>query len=247
MGNYIASEHLKQRRTLARRLIWVAPILTLLLNILAPMWYQLNSYNWWYVLLYPGFLTLLCIQINQRDNAKLKYRAIYSLPVNLEKVWYAKIIICIIYAVMANVILMLCNLLGGFIIQQVFDIPMTINAIQALSGTICIVLTSIWNIPFCLWLSKKIGAFATLIVNIGLSFVLGVVGANTSLWIVCPYSWVSRLMVPTLGILPNGEPAAAANLPTPLLFVFLAILLSIALLCVISKATAKAFQKQEVR
>lgn len=246
MSNYIFSEHLKQKHTLTTKLIWIAPILTLLLNILAPMWYQQNSYNWWYVLLYPGFLTLLCILINQRDHGKLKYRAMYSLPVNLEKVWYAKVIICIIYAVIANVILMLCNLLGGFIIQQVFDIPMTVNMIQAISSTACIILTSIWNIPICLYLSKKIGVFSTLIVNIGLSFGLGVLGANTNFWIVCPYSWISRLMIPTLGILPNGEPVTATSLSTPVLFIFLAILLSLVLLCVISKTTANSFKKQEV-
>lgn len=49
------------------------------------MWYQQNSYNWWYVLLYPSYLTLLSILIIQRDNGKLKFRAILSLPIDLKK------------------------------------------------------------------------------------------------------------------------------------------------------------------
>ena len=140
MKNYISSEYLKHKNTFAKKLVWLAPILTLCLNILAPMWYQQNSYNWWYVFLYPGCLTLLSILIIQRDNGKLKFRAILSLPVDLKKVWYAKIITCIIYIVLANTILMLCNVAGGFIIQHIFDIPMTISPMQALFGTLCIML-----------------------------------------------------------------------------------------------------------
>ena len=86
MKNYISSEYLKHKNTFAKKLVWLAPILTLCLNILAPMWYQQNSYNWWYVFLYPGCLTLLSILIIQRDNGKLKFRAILSLPVDLKKV-----------------------------------------------------------------------------------------------------------------------------------------------------------------
>lgn len=84
MGNYISSEHLKHKNTFAKKLVWLAPILTLFLNVLAPMWYQQNSYNWWYVLLYPSYLTLLSILIIQRDNGKLKFRAILSLPIDLK-------------------------------------------------------------------------------------------------------------------------------------------------------------------
>ena len=142
MKNYISSEYLKHKNTFAKKLVWLAPILTLCLNVLTPMWYQQNSYNWWYVFLYPGCLTLLSILIIQRDNGKLKCRAILSLPVDLKKVWYAKIITCIIYIVLANTILMLCNVAGGFIIQHIFDIPMTISPMQALFGTLCIILAS---------------------------------------------------------------------------------------------------------
>ena len=112
MKNYISSEYLKHKNTFAKKLVWLAPILTLCLNVLTPMWYQQNSYNWWYVFLYPGCLMLLSILIIQRDNGKLKFRAILSLPVDLKKVWYAKIITCIIYIVLANTILMLCNVAG---------------------------------------------------------------------------------------------------------------------------------------
>lgn len=245
MENYLSAEHLKQKHTFARKLIWMAPLLTLLLNILSPVWYQQNAYNWWYVFLYPGCLTLLCILVNQRDQAKLKYGAVYSLPVNLKKIWYAKIIICGIYAAIANIILMMGNILGGFIIRQFWGIPMTIHIAQALWGTACIILTSMWNIPLCLYAAKKRGGAAALAINMGMSFI-GILGADTRFWIVCPYSWVSRSMIPILKILPNGNPADSASLSTPLLTVIMVILLSLILLLILSKTTAKSFSRQEV-
>ena len=168
------------------------------------------------------------------------------MPIDLKKIWYAKIITCIIYIVLANTILMVCNVAGGFIIQQIFDISMTISLTQALLGTLCIILTSIWNIPLCLWLVKKVGVFATLILNVGMSFILGTLGASTRLWFVCPYSWVTRLMVPTLGILPNGEPVTRNALSTPLPLIIMTVCLSLVLFYVISKLTVKSFIKQEV-
>lgn len=246
MRTYIASEHLKQRHTFTRKLVWIAPIVTLLLATMSPVWYQQNSYNWWYVMLYPGFLTLLCVQINQRDDAKLSYRAVYALPVRLEKIWYAKVILGVTYVAWANIILMLCNLLGGLLIWQIYGIRMTISPAQAFAGTACIILASVWNIPICLWLAKRCGTVVALILNIGLSIVLGVSGANSNLWIICPYSWVSRLMVPTMKILPNGIPAVSGDLPTPWWSVVLAILSSLVLLSLLSKVTAVFLRKGEV-
>ena len=95
---YIQAENLKHKRTFTKTLIVLAPFVTALMNFFAPLWFQLNSYNWWYILLYPGFLTLTCALIEQRDNGKLKYRAVASLPVSQNKVWKAKIGVAGIYS-----------------------------------------------------------------------------------------------------------------------------------------------------
>lgn len=247
MVNYIKAEHIKHKSTFAKKLIMIAPVVTLLLNALSPVWYQQNSYNWWYVMLYPGFLTLLCILVNQRDGGKLKYCAIFTLPVNLEKIWYGKILICVTYIFTANLILMVCNIVGGFLFELIYGIPMTINIFQALTGTFCIVLTSLWNIPFCLWLSRKIGVFGTIIANVGMSIVLGTLGANTAYWFVSPYSWGSRLMVPILRILPNGLPATDSTLTVSMFSIILVLIASILLFGLISIITSRGFSRQEVK
>ena len=46
---YIQAENLKHKRTFTKTLIVLAPFVTALMNFFAPLWFQLNSYNWWYI------------------------------------------------------------------------------------------------------------------------------------------------------------------------------------------------------
>ena len=216
--NYLKAEHLKHKRTFTRKLIILAPLVTAIMNIFAPLWYQINSYNWWYILLYPGFLTLICVLVEQRDNGKLKYRSILSLPVSLNRVCSAKIEIASIYVVLGNLIFLMLNILGGFGILTIYKIPFTIDIWQAVSGTICIVITSLWT------------------------FV-----ANTFLWIICPYSWVPHLMISVLGILPNGEPVANQGMTMSFLTIILMLCISLLLFVILSYVAGRCFNKQEER
>ena len=89
-----------------------------------------------------------------------------------------------------------------------------------------IVIASLWEIPLCLWLSKKVGIFVAVILNAGLGSVLGIFTATTSLWMICPYSRVPHLMISVLGILPNGEPVADQSAAMAFWMIILAILSS---------------------
>ena len=243
---YIQGENLKHKRTFTKTLIILAPFVTALMNFFAPLWFQLNSYNWWYILLYPGFLTLICALIEQRDNGKLKYRAVVPLPVSQNKIWKAKIGVAGLYSCIGNVIFLLLNLLGGFAILAIHEIPLTIGVWEAIAGTVCIVIASLWEIPLCVWLSKKVGIFLTVILNAGLGSVLGIFAATTSLWVICPYSWVPHLMISVLGILPNGEPVADWSITMSAWMIMLTLCLSLVWFAVLSFLTARWFEKQEV-
>lgn len=244
--NYLQAENGKHKRTFTRKLLFLAPLLTILMSAFAPLWFQLNSYNWWYVLLFPGFLTLLSSLIEQRDNGKLKYRAILPLPISLPRVWEAKIGIAAIYSLLGNLIFLVLNLLGGFALLAVFGLPLTIRVGDTISGFACMVLVSLWEIPLCLWLSKKWGIFVTLLINTGLGSILGIFAATTSLWFLCPYSWVPHLMITLLHIMPNGEPVTAPDMDMPLPMILLTVLFSFALFILLSFCTAKWFERQEV-
>ena len=242
--NYLQAEHLKHKRTFAKKLIVLAPVITVLMNILGPLWYQINSYNWWYILLCPGFLTLVCALLEQRDNGKLKYRTVFTLPCDLKKVWGAKIGIAGFYVTLGNLLFLVLNLLGGCLILAVYKIPLTIGILQAVFGTLCIIIASLWEVPLSLWLSRKVGIFWSIALNVGLGSVLGVLTSTSKFWIVCPYSWVPHLMISVLNIMPNGVPAELQNVSLPFGEIAVTLLLSMAVFIILSLVTAKGFEKE---
>ena len=242
--NYLQAEHLKHKRTFAKKLIVLAPMITALMNILGPLWYQINSYNWWYILLCPGFLTLVCALLEQRDNGKLQYRAVFTLPCNLKKAWGAKIGIAGFYVILGNLLFLILNLLGGYLMLAVYKIPLTIGILQAVSGTLCIIIASLWEVPLSLWLSRKTSIFWAIVLNVGLGSVLGILASTSEFWMVCPYSWVPHLMISVLNIMPSGVPAAAQNAPLPFGEIAVTLLLSVAVFLVLSWVTARGFEKE---
>ena len=68
---YIQAENLKHKRTFTKTLIVLAPFVTALMNFFAPLWFQLNSYNWWYILLYPGLITVASDPTSPRSGSAI--------------------------------------------------------------------------------------------------------------------------------------------------------------------------------
>ena len=165
-----------------------------------------------------------------------------------ENVWIAKATVILLFDIAANLVFLSLNMLGGVAVFLIYEIPISISLIQATAGIFCIIVASMWEIPVCLWL-KKVGAFATVVINAGIGSFLGVALANTKFWIFCPYSWISRLMVPAIGILPNGVPVSeeAGNLPVPVAMIVLALLFSVILSFTLLRLSAKSFSQQEVK
>ena len=53
---YIQAENLKHKRTFTKNADRSGPVCNCAYELFCPLWFQLNSYNWWYILLYPGSL-----------------------------------------------------------------------------------------------------------------------------------------------------------------------------------------------
>lgn len=87
MMYYIKAENLKCRRTFAKKLVLIAPLLMVFLASISGIYLVQNGYNWWYTILLPGFITLATALVNQIEERKLRYRTIFALPVSLQKIW----------------------------------------------------------------------------------------------------------------------------------------------------------------
>ncbi len=92
---------------------------------------------------------LLC---TSKGGKKLNYRAVLSLPIDLRKIWIAKNIMISMNLFIACVVLLIGINLVGVFFSGAHNIPV-LNAVMA---TIIMVITSLWQIPLCLFLSKSL-------------------------------------------------------------------------------------------
>jgi len=241
MMQYLNAELLKFKRTFTKKLVFIAPVVLLFLTwFLAIIWFQINAFNWWYALLLPGYITLISVLSDQKESKKLHYRAVLALPVSLKKVWIAKVLTLVLYVTLSCMILLAGILLGGFLIPN----PISID--RACLGMILVVVTAIWQIPLCLFLSRKIGMLGTILINICVGLALGFWLVSKSFWWICPYSWTIRIMTPVLGILPNGTLAKSGDLLLNPSSIPIGISLSLLLFVILTISTAYWFQNQEV-
>lgn len=243
MLNYIKAENLKCNRTFARKLIFIAPIFMVILAYISGKYFVEGGFNWWYTIISPGYITLLTALVNQNDDKKLNYRAVYALPVSLQRTWISKVLLICFYVAVSSAIHM-----TGIIIGKLTYNPASIIQIhEIVSATFIIIVTSLWQIPLCLFLSKKFGIMSTVLINVGGGIVLDIIMAAKPFWWACPYSYTTRLMCPILGILPNGLMAEKGNSLLNGNVISVGIILSLILFILFLMITAYWFSKQEVK
>lgn len=247
MFKYFLSENIKMKHTFVEKLSWIAPSFVILLSIsLAAIYFQVDSYNWWYVTILPGTVALSCALLSKIDGG-IKNRAVISLPVELKKVWIAKVLIGIKNLFISCMIIFIAAQLSVFFvnINPVSKIP-TLNGLAA---TLILIITYMWQVPLCLFLGNKIGLFPTIILSLASNVICGVMAIEEYWWMI-PFAYPSRLMCPVLKVLPNGllaEPASQTFTPQLLdtWVIPFGISVSFILFLIITYVTAKWFAIQE--
>ena len=243
MPHYLKAENLKCKGTFAKKLVLIAPAVMILLALLSGRYFVANGYNWWYVMILPGLITLLSALVNQVEEKKLRYRAVFVLPVNLKRIWISKIFLIALYAAAAGLIHLAGILLG----MAVYNTSSGIGFRQVIEATSILILTSLWQIPLCLFLSKKWGLMPTVFLNLCGGITLEILSANKAWWWACPYGWSARLMCPVLGVLPEGLLAKPGDFLLDTGVIPVGIVLSAALFALLLFLTAQWFPKQEVK
>ncbi|WP_411344753.1 lantibiotic immunity ABC transporter MutE/EpiE family permease subunit [Paenibacillus sp. WLX1005] len=201
MIRYVRAEHLKFKKSFSRKLLLVVPILVLLFSFfMNPMYTVTNTFNWWSIFFLPLVIALLSGLSHQKEQRSIGYNRIFSLPVSLANVWYAKVIVIAGYT--------LCMLLFFELILMLFQLVMPIGGqlLNTLLAAGLLWLGTLWQIPLCLWLARKWGLVTALLVNAVGGIGLGTYVAPLPVWWVNPWSWSIRMMCPTIGVHPNGVP-----------------------------------------
>ena len=199
MGQLLAAEHLKMKRTMMMKLLVFAPIVTLGISILSGAYFYSCAFNWWYTMFYPVVLAIICNQIQEKEKKKLDYRNIYMSPVSFYKIWVAKSILAVGYS------MFVCVFLAVIIIAitMVTGVTMKMGIGAALLAGCVISLSCIYQIPIYFYLAKRFNFLVTFL--FGIVFVaLGIFYTEKSYWFLVPPAWCNRSMYPILRILLNG-------------------------------------------
>ena len=89
--DYLKSEHLKFKRTISNKLIFIVPLITAISAWLMGgfMGYQYMTLYWWYAFLLPGAIAILCSLSHRKEESAGKSYSVFSMPVNLSKFEFA--------------------------------------------------------------------------------------------------------------------------------------------------------------
>lgn len=203
------SELLKVKSTTISRIWWLAPIILIVISFfLTGSYCVIDNFNWFYTTILPFTLTLTCLLVTKQEKNK-SFRGILSLPVSRSKIIYSKILVI----VLGTFLSLLLIFAGSAVVQLIMGEGFihSIPVWNMLLAVFVLTITFIWEIPLLLLSGFKFGFFPTLIVNIILQMGFGIIVSIKDFWILSPYSYPSRLMIPLLKILPNGLAAVSGS------------------------------------
>lgn len=214
MKKYFLAEKLKYQHTFLKGLIVLMPLISVVFAAgLTYDYFTVDSYNWWYMGLYPGMLGIVCGLLGGKDKKKKNY-TIWSLPCSMGKIWDAKVMVGAVSSGIAVSWMVFLSLVISKFMEEGLHVTLRIqpSVKMQLAAGLIMWLTTLWQIPFCLWLSQKIDSFLMFAVHMGSCAILSVTVSLESWFAVFPGAITSRLMCPVLGILPNGLPAVEGQM-----------------------------------
>lgn len=240
---YLKAENLKYKHTAMNKLLVTAPFVTAIFCFLAGgvAIFQSSGIYWWYMFVLQGLISVMCFLSVRVESTAGQNEIIYSLPVRLKKIKIMKNVILVKKLFIANLVLaVLLSVLPLLLFPDY--IKYTIG--ELLLGVTMIVLTSMWQIPFCFILMRKMNVFIPIIVNTLLGIFTIVLIGNTSFWYLWPYCWTAKEMEAFLKINMNGVPEFQGGYVKTIDIIV--ILISIIFFMLLTNLDAKTFEKRRV-
>lgn len=209
--NYFCAETLKHKNSSVRRLTILMPVICIVMSaVLTNRYFTVDSYNWWYVGLAPGFVALLCGIIIEKEK-KLGNRAVWLLPCDMGRIWDAKVLYGIWMSGAATVLLSCVTVVVAFFLETLLDFTFVIRpSIPAqIAAGFLIWLSFCWQVPWCLFLAQTVGRIPMLLISFVGYSLMAVIMALSPFYMFFPGALAARMMCVVLGVLPNGLPAEA--------------------------------------
>lgn len=199
----VRAEALKYKHTMLNKLLFIAPLLTVIFSYFmgGVLNFQSIASYWWYAFILQGMIAVLCFLSNRTEDVSGNSLIIYTMPLDLGKVKVAKHLVLV---GKLFVVQMLCVLLIQVLPLLLFPDYAIYGLGQLLLANIVLVISTMWQIPFCFIIMRFLGKFTAICVNVVLGLVMMVVLGNSQYWLICPYCWSAKQMEGILGIGING-------------------------------------------
>ncbi|MEG0843025.1 MAG: lantibiotic immunity ABC transporter MutE/EpiE family permease subunit [Romboutsia sp.] len=240
MNKILQSEHLKQKHTFQKSLIYLAPLVSIAIAfvLMGGYYIQKSAYNWWYTLILPGSFTMICSFIISNDR-KIQFNGLFSVMIDKQRIWYSKIILSTIYLGLSCLVFFLAITTMGLIFGTAIQVQ------NSLLASIMLFVTFSWQIPVLMYLAMKFSTGLTIIISILCNFVGAIILALTPIWWI-PFAIPSKLMCYVIRVMPNGLSVEAGAYPFDIKVTLIGVLVTVTLYIVMSYLTSKWFGKQEI-
>lgn len=212
------AEVLKNKGTAAEKLLFLMPILTAILVAgLMRNYFAVGSYNWWYTALYPATVSMICALAGEREKRQ-KNRTVLSLPVDLKAIWDGKVLYGVRMMSLSMLVMAGISLSGSFLLEKLFHVTfqMEVSWERQLLAVAVLIVTFMWQVPFCLLLHQLTGISGTFLIHMA-SYILFACSLSLKpYYAILPGAIPARMMCVVLEILPNGlaaEPGQVTFVP----------------------------------
>ncbi|MFQ8899326.1 MAG: lantibiotic immunity ABC transporter MutE/EpiE family permease subunit [[Clostridium] scindens] len=124
-------------------------------------------------------------------------------------VWDGKVLYVIREAAVALIVIFAASVVIAAILQRGMQMSFAVypSLGSQVAATALLLVTFVWQVPFCLMLQQIMGIFPMLLLNMGTYFVIAATASLKSYFFLIPQAIASRLMCSVIGVLPNGLPA----------------------------------------
>jgi ABC-2 type transport system permease protein len=252
MNVYLKSEIIKTKRTSLWKMVLVIPLLCSFIALAfgflgGPDILRLGVetiINHWGILWLSVFIALTAGLLDNLEKKSTRFKTIIGLPIDLKKKEVSRIIFLSWLAFLSSVSLIVIMIIASLFIQTS---PYLVSLFSCILAVLLTLVTSLWQIPFCLWLSRKTNLFLTLLVNCMLNLNLGTLYAPTTHWWTVPWAWPLRVEMPLTRLHSNGIPLPENSELLSNSVIPIAIVLSLLFFCFITFLTSKSLEKQEVK
>lgn len=200
--------------------------------------------NQWGILWLPVFIALTAGLLNNLEKKSTNFKTIIGLPINLKKKELSRVLLVTGFVTLGSLLLILSLLLTSLLIRTT---PNLVPLSACILAVILMFVTSLWQIPFCLWLSRKTNLFITLLLNSMFNLSLGTLFAPTEDWWFIPYTWHLRVPMPLTQLHSNGIPLPQYDELLSYSVIPIALVLSILFFLVLTLITIRSFHKIEVK